>query len=625
MLVGNEEQTKDGVESLPNETDQVYNDFPSFSLGIEFELSCGEKDVEVPARKSDKLVEKSDKAVEKSLRAMVKSDKAVEMNLNEEIEFHEDDWLKVDDIVARSLAKNQEDVVSPCNEGRIDFLEEVELKDDVWEKVVEVTAAIEAETEIEEGNARIIDIDDETPDINLKRQKKPGVLLQSPWVNEFDSTSGTKKRVVKGTFAFPVGVGPPMAHDVDAFELWFNKGLDGVESLPNETDQMLAGNKEEMKDGVERLPDETDKMLDGNEEQTKDGVERLPDETDKMLDGNKEQTKDGVESLPDETDQVYNDFPSFSLGIEFELSCGEKDVEVPVRKSDKSVEKSDKAVEKSLRAVVKSDKAVEMNLNEEIEFHEDDWLKVDDIVARSLAKNQEDVVSPCNEGRIDFLEEVELKDDVWEKVVEVTAAIEAETEIEEGNARIIDIEAETPDMHLKRQKKPGVLLQSPWVNEFDSTSGTKKRVVKGTFAFPVGVGPPMAHDVDAFELWFNKGLVVRKALVLEAIKPFSDIIPHLLFHTGFFEGKGISEEEALKPLVVKMVPKLPQQNNGGDYGIYVIKYAQYFINGMLNEMPKSFNVPHLRRNLAAQLYAYGKKKQEEEYDTDNEWVSKEME
>lgn len=121
----------------------------------------------------------------------------------------------------------------------------------------------------------------------------------------------------------------------------------------------------------------------------------------------------------------------------------------------------------------------------------------------------QDVVSPCNEGRIDFLEEVELKDDVWEKVVEVTAAIEAETEIEEGNARIIDIEAETPDMHLKRQKKPGVLLQSPWVNEFDSTSGTKKRVVKGTFAFPVGVGPPMAHDVDAFELWFNKGLVKK--------------------------------------------------------------------------------------------------------------------
>ncbi|CAA3001614.1 Ulp1 protease family, C-terminal catalytic domain containing [Olea europaea subsp. europaea] len=198
----------------------------------------------------------------------------------------------------------------------------------------------------------------------------------------------------------------------------------------------------------------------------------------------------------------------------------------------------------------------------------------------------QDVASPCNEGRIELLEEVELKDDVWEKVVETTAVIEVETEIVEGNVQIIDIDDETPDMHLKRQKKPGV-------NEFDSTSGTKKRVVKGTFAFPVSVGPPMARDVYAFELWFNKGLVVRKVLVLEAIKPFSDIIPHLLFHTGFFEGKSISEEEALKSLVVKMVPKLPQQNNSGDCGIYVIKYAQYFINGMLNEMSKSFNVPYL--------------------------------
>ncbi|CAA2976135.1 Hypothetical predicted protein [Olea europaea subsp. europaea] len=158
--------------------------------------------------------------------------------------------------------------------------------------------------------------------------------------------------------------------------------------------------------GMDSLPDEMDQVLARNEEEMKDGVERLPDETDQMLAGNEEQTKNGVESLPDETNQVYNDFHNFSLGIEFELSCGEKDVEMPIRKSDKSVEKSDKAVEKSLRAV--------------------------------------DVASPSNEGRIKLLEEVELKDDVWEKVVEVTAAIEAETEIEEGNVQIIEIDNETP-------------------------------------------------------------------------------------------------------------------------------------------------------------------------------------
>ncbi|CAA3003763.1 Hypothetical predicted protein [Olea europaea subsp. europaea] len=204
-------------------------------------------------------------------------------------------------------------------------------------------------------------------------------------------------------------------------------------------------------------------------EEVMERLQILELKVEKMLAGNEGQMKDGVERLFDEIDQML-------VGIEFELSCGEKDVEVLVTKSDKSVEKSDKAVEKILRAVVKSDKAVEMNLNEEIEFHEDDWLRVDDIVARSLAKNQEDVASPSNKGRIELLEEVELKDDAWEKVVEVMATVEAEaeTEIEEENVEIIDIDDVTPDMHLKRQKKPGVLLQSPWINEFDSTSGTKE-------------------------------------------------------------------------------------------------------------------------------------------------------
>ncbi|KAL2544726.1 Uncharacterized protein Fot_13959 [Forsythia ovata] len=42
---------------------------------------------------------------------------------------------------------------------------------------------------------------------------------------------------------------------------------------------------------------------------------------------------------------------------------------------------------------------------------------------------------------------------------------------------------------------------------------------------------------------------------------FPLMIPHLLYNTGFFDGKNIPEKEALKPLVVKLVPKLPQQKN----------------------------------------------------------------
>ncbi|KAL2483199.1 sentrin-specific protease 6-like [Forsythia ovata] len=102
------------------------------------------------------------------------------------------------------------------------------------------------------------------------------------------------------------------------------------------------------------------------------------------------------------------------------------------------------------------------------------------------------------------------------------------------------------------------------------------------------------------------------------------MIPHLLYNTGFFDGKNIPEQEALKPLVVKLVPKLPQQKNDGNCGIYVIKYAEYFINEMLKEMPKTFNIAHVRKYLTTQLYEYAKTKQVENYDTDNDWVPKDV-
>ncbi|CAA3023731.1 Hypothetical predicted protein [Olea europaea subsp. europaea] len=102
-------------------------------------------------------------------------------------------------------------------------------------------------------------------------------------------------------------------------------------------------------------------------------------------------------------------------------------------------------------------------------------------VVKMLAGNEEQMKDDVKSLPDETDQEVELKDDVWEKVVEVTAAIEAKTRIEEGKVETIDIDNVTPDMHLKRQKKPGVLLQSPWVNEFDFTSGTKKHIVKCTF------------------------------------------------------------------------------------------------------------------------------------------------
>lgn len=86
---------------------------------------------------------------------------------------------------------------------------EVELKNEVWQKVVEITDAIQVYSKIEE-NVDAIQIDDEvTPNVPLKRQKKPAALLQSLWVNEYDSTSRTTIRIVKANYAFPSGLSPP--------------------------------------------------------------------------------------------------------------------------------------------------------------------------------------------------------------------------------------------------------------------------------------------------------------------------------------------------------------------------------------------------------------------------------
>lgn len=144
---------------------------------------------------------------------------------------------------------------------------------------------------------------------------------------------------------------------------------------------------------------------------------------------------------------------------------------MPIRKSDKwveicnkVVEKNDKKIKNSDKRIKESDKVLEMNLNWKMKF--------------------------------------------GEKVVEVTTAIEAETGIEEENVKTIDIYDDViPNMHVKRQKKPVALLQSPRVNEYDSTSRTKKSIVKDIFTFPDGVSPTMARYIDAFEAQYKKGLI----------------------------------------------------------------------------------------------------------------------
>ncbi|KAL2471409.1 hypothetical protein Adt_39545 [Abeliophyllum distichum] len=174
-----------------------------------------------------------------------------------------------------------------------------------------------------------------------------------------------------------------------------------------------------------------------------------------------------------------------------------------------------------------------------------------------IVESKTDCASSSKTCEIDVNDdEIELKDENWQKIDEIAAATDDEF---------------TLDAHLKRQKKPATLLLSPWVNQYDSavgtsTVGTTKHVVKGTYAIKIGLCSPCGSDMEAFESWYKQGLVTKN----------------------------------------------------GDYGIYVIKYAKYFINEMLKEMPKTFNIAQVRKHLATQLYVYAKKKQVENYDTDND-------
>ena len=55
-----------------------------------------------------------------------------------------------------------------------------------------------------------------------------------------------------------------------------------------------------------------------------------------------------------------------------------------------------------------------------------------------------------------------------------------------------------------------------------------------------------------------------------------------------------------------------------DCGFFVIKYAEYFIHGKIDEMPNPLDVLKCRNQLAVDLYCYGRKKILDGYDSFDE-------
>ncbi|KAM6543923.1 hypothetical protein CsatB_008370 [Cannabis sativa] len=110
------------------------------------------------------------------------------------------------------------------------------------------------------------------------------------------------------------------------------------------------------------------------------------------------------------------------------------------------------------------------------------------------------------------------------------------------------------------------------------------------------------------------------------VKPFAVVLPICLSFIdyysrrmdidtsqGFFKGK--KEEDMLDVFVVT---KLPQQVDN-DCGLFVAKYADFFIHGCIEKLPNPLDVGFFRRKLAVELYVHAKKKLLNDYDSESEF------
>ncbi|KAL2498892.1 sentrin-specific protease 6-like [Abeliophyllum distichum] len=86
---------------------------------------------------------------------------------------------------------------------------------------------------------------------------------------------------------------------------------------------------------------------------------------------------------------------------------------------------------------------------------------------------------------------------------------------------------------------------------------------------------------------------------MEAIQPLINIIPHLLRQSKVL--KFVAPDS---PLTCRLLKGIPQQTNGGDCGIFIIKYAEYIHEMKISTMPNPFDTKLARHNMAIQMYKY---------------------
>ncbi|KAM6556000.1 hypothetical protein CsatB_003019 [Cannabis sativa] len=109
------------------------------------------------------------------------------------------------------------------------------------------------------------------------------------------------------------------------------------------------------------------------------------------------------------------------------------------------------------------------------------------------------------------------------------------------------------------------------------------------------------------------------------VRAFAVIIPILLSHVNFYEGRkdidrsskhwqGKKDTDAFDIVVVD---NLPQQEDN-DCGVFIIKYAHFFMHGLIDKIPKKLDVAFTRKKLCVDLFVHAKKKELGGYESTSE-------
>ncbi|XP_060969113.1 uncharacterized protein LOC115720246 isoform X2 [Cannabis sativa] len=109
------------------------------------------------------------------------------------------------------------------------------------------------------------------------------------------------------------------------------------------------------------------------------------------------------------------------------------------------------------------------------------------------------------------------------------------------------------------------------------------------------------------------------------VRAFAVIIPILLSHVNFYEGRkdidrsskhwqGKKDTDAFDIVVVD---NLPQQEDS-DCGVFIIKYAHFFMHGLIDKIPKKLDIAFTRKKLCVDLFVHAKKKELGGYESTSE-------